>query len=77
MAKRNFYLDLLLLVSGAVCIVTGAVIDFHLFTGGKSVKIILTDIHTYSGYLMLVALILHIKWHIRFVRAMSRQYWRK
>lgn len=31
--KKNFYLDLLLFVSGLVCLITGIVLDFHLFGG--------------------------------------------
>ena len=31
--KKNFYMDLLLFVSGLVCIITGIVLDFHLFGG--------------------------------------------
>lgn len=31
--KKNFYLDLLLFVSGLLCIITGIVLDFHLFGG--------------------------------------------
>mgnify|MGYP000022452493 CR=1 FL=1 len=28
--KKNFYLDLLLFLSGLVCILTGIILDFHL-----------------------------------------------
>lgn len=71
--KKNFYLDLLLFVSGLICIITGIIIDFHLFSGGKSVKILLTDIHIYSGYTMSVALLFHLVWHWKWVRAVSKQ----
>jgi len=57
--KKNFYLDLLLFVSGLLCIVTGIVLDFHLFAGlggGRALKGIITNIHTYSGYVMMVGL---------------------
>lgn len=77
MARKNYYLDLVLLVSGLICIVTGVVIDFHLFSGGKPVKIILVDIHTYSGYVMLAGLVLHLKWHWRFIVQMTRQVFLK
>lgn len=71
--KKNFYLDLLLFISGLICIVTGIIIDFHLFTGGKAVKMLLTDIHTYSGYIMSIALIFHLIWHWKWVQAVSKQ----
>ena len=71
--KKNFYLDLLLFASGLICIITGIILDFHLFSGGKSVKILLTDIHIYSGYTMSVALLFHLVWHWKWVRAVSKQ----
>lgn len=71
--KKNFYLDLLLFFSGLTCILTELIIDFHLFTGGKAVKVLLTDIHIYSGYAMSIALIFHLIWHWKWVRAVSSQ----
>lgn len=71
--KKNFYLDLLMFISGLICIITGIIIDFHLFSGGKSVKILLTDVHIYSGYIMSIALIFHLIWHWKWVRAVSKQ----
>ena len=47
--KRNFILDILLVVSTLLCAVTGIVLDFHLFSGGRSVKMLLITIHKWSG----------------------------
>ena len=52
--KKNFYMDLLLFVSGLVCIIMGIVLDFHLFGGfggGRALKGIGTEVPTNRGYL--------------------------
>lgn len=74
--KKNFYLDLLLFVNGLLCIVTGIVLDFHLFAGfgdGRALKGIITNIHTYSGYVMMVGLLFHIVWHWKWVKAVAKK----
>ena len=73
--KKNFYLDLLLFVSGFLCIITGIVLDFHLFAGfgdGRALKGIITNIHTYSGYIMMVGLLFHIVWHWKWGMAVAK-----
>ena len=32
--KKNFYLDVVLFLSGLICIVTGIMLDFHLLPAG-------------------------------------------
>ena len=74
--KKNFYLDLLLFVSGFLCIITGIVLDFHLFAGfgdGRALKGIITNIHTYSGYIMMVGLLFHIVCHWKWVKAVAKK----
>ena len=74
--KKNFYLDLLLFVSGLVCLITGIVLDFHLFGGfggGRALKGIITDVHTYSGYIMMIGLLFHIIWHWKWVKAVAKK----
>ena len=51
--KKNFYMDLLLFVSGLVCIIT--------------------DVHTYSGYIMMVGLIFHLVWHWKWIKAVAKK----
>ena len=46
MIKKNFYLDVVLFVACLTCIVTGVVMDFHLFSGGREVKHLLKEVHT-------------------------------
>ena len=74
--KKNFSLSLLLFVSGFLCIITGIVLDFHLFAGfgdGRALKGIITNIHTYSGYIMMVGLLFHIAWHWKWVKAVAKK----
>lgn len=61
--KKNYYLDLLLFVSGLICIVTGVMLDFHLISGGREARLLYRNIHIYSGYIMGIGLILHLVWH--------------
>ena len=70
--KKNFYLDLLLFLSGLICILTGIVLDFHLFAGhgnGRALKGIITAIDTYSGYIMAAGLLFHLIWHWKWIKA--------
>ena len=48
--KKNFYMDLLLFVSGLVCIITGIVLDFHLFASKESTKRIMMLRELYNKY---------------------------
>ena len=70
--KKNYYVDLLLFISGVICIATGVIIDFHLFSGGKATKIMLTDWHIYSGYTMMAGLLLHLAWHWGWVKNVTK-----
>ena len=76
--KKNFYLDLLLFLSGLVCILTGIILDFHLLHymgagSGRAFKGFVTSIHTYSGYIMMFGLLFHIVWHWKWVKAVARK----
>ena len=66
--KKNFYLDLILFLSGLICIVTGIFLDFHLVPGGKEVRHVVRLVHTYSGYIMAVGIIFHIFWHFDWIK---------
>ena len=75
--KRNFILDILLVVSTLLCAVTGIVLDFHLFSGGRSVKMLLFTIHKWSGYGMAVLAALHFVWHWNWLRYAARTLWKR
>ena len=75
--KRNFILDILLVVSTLLCVVTGIVLDFHLFSGGRSVKMLLFTIHKWSGYGMAVFAVLHFAWHWNWLRHAARTLWKR
>lgn len=61
--RKNFYLDVLLFASGLICIVTGIMLDFHLIEGGHEGRRIYRLVHTYSGYVMSVGILIHLIWH--------------
>ena len=61
--KKNYYLDVLLFVSGLICIVTGIMLDFHLISGGREARFLYKNIHIYSGYIMGIGLLVHLLWH--------------
>ena len=75
--KRNFILDILLVVSTLLCAVTGLVLDFHHFSGGRSVKMLLLTIHKWSGYGMAVLAALHFAWHWNWLRYAARTLWKR
>ena len=75
--KRNFILDILLVVSTLLCAVTGIVLDFPLFSGGRSVKMLLFTTHKWSGYGMAVLAALHFAWHWNWLRYAARTLWKR
>ena len=70
--KKNFMMDLLIFISGLICIVTGIILDFHLLGNGREARMFCKDIHTYSGYIMSVGLIFHIAWHTSWIKSAAK-----
>ena len=71
--KKNFTLDTILFVSALICFVTGILMDFHAIPGGKEMKRPFKLLHTYSGYVMAVGVILHVAWHIDWIKSSARK----
>ena len=71
--KKNFWLDVILFVSGLICIVTGIMLDFHLIEGGREAHRFYRLVHTYSGYVMAVGLLIHLAWHFDWIRGASKK----
>jgi hypothetical protein len=72
--KRNFGLDVLLFLSGLICIGTGICLDFHLLAiSDYEFLHKLRDIHIYSGYVMAVGIIFHIAWHAGWIKSVTKQ----
>ena len=72
--KKNYALVVVLIVCALACISTGVLMDFHLIPGGKPMKAVFKTIHTYSGYIMAVGLVVHISWHKEWIRSATRQW---
>lgn len=72
--KRNFWLDVVLLISGAICIGTGIMLDFHLMPQGDfGIRHTVRNVHIYSGYVMAVGVVMHIIWHGGWIKSAARQ----
>ncbi len=70
--KKNYILDILLFLAATVCIVTGIMLDFHLFRGGREMKMLITNWHIWSGYIMLVGILFHLAWHWGWIRNVTK-----
>ena len=76
--KKNFWLDVVLLISGLVCICTGICLDFHLLPSGDfTIYHKMRHVHIYSGYIMTVGLIFHIAWHGKWLKNSAKQIFKK
>jgi len=71
--KKNFYLDILLFISLLACIITGVVLDFHWFSGGREVKMVLVEVHRWTGYIGTAAILLHMVWHTKWIAVAAKK----
>ncbi|MBP2631555.1 MAG: hypothetical protein H6Q70_2183 [Firmicutes bacterium] len=69
---KNYWMDIILLISGGVCIGTGYVIDFHL-TSTRELAMMMKKIHIWSGYIMTVAVFFHVIWHMSWLKNVTSQ----
>ena len=70
--KKNFWLDVILFISAMICIITGVLLDFHLISGGRETRYFVRLAHTYTGYVMAVAVILHVLWHGSWIKSAAK-----
>ncbi len=75
--KKNFLLDIILLICGITCIITGIVMDFHLVPGGWETRYIIRQVHIYSGYIMAIGIILHVAWHGSWIKSAAKNFFHK
>ncbi len=57
-ADKNNMINIILLIAGLICIITGIIIDFRLLRIRG-----LKDIHIWSGYVMAIGMIIHVVYH--------------
>ena len=74
--KKNFWLDVILFVSGLICIVTGIILDFHLVEGGREARRVYRLVHTYSGYVMAIGILIHLVWHAAWISGATKKNFR-
>lgn len=75
--KKNFWLDVILFVSGLICIVTGIMLDFHLIEGGHAGRRVYRLVHTYSGYVMTIGILIHLAWHVDWIKGAAKKIFRR
>lgn len=75
--KKNYWLDIILLAAGIFCMATGVMLDFHLTPGGRTIRKLIRDIHTYSGYIMLVGICIHIFWHANWLKMTTKKIFKR
>ena len=61
--KKNFYLDLVIFIACLACLITGLMLDFHLFEGGREVRHYWRDIHA-SDCRQIWQRVIHTRCHI-------------
>jgi len=69
---KNYWMDIVLLVSGVVCIGTGYVIDFRL-SSTREIGMMMKQIHIWSGYIMTIAVLFHVIWHMSWLKNVTGQ----
>lgn len=69
---KNYWMDIILLISGVVCLVTGYVMDFHL-TSTREAHVLMKNLHIWTGYIMTIALIFHVIWHMSWLKNVTCQ----
>ena len=75
--KKNFFLDVILFISSLICIVTGIVMDFHLISGGREIRYFIRQAHTYTGYVMAICVVVHLLWHVSWIKAAAKNLFKK
>ena len=68
---------MILFLSGLICIVTGIILDFHLVEGGREARKIYRLVHTYSGYVMAVGILIHLIWHADWIKGATKKILRR
>lgn len=75
--KKNFCLDVVLFISGLICIVTGIMMDFRIVPGGREIRFLVRNFHIYSGYVMAIGIIFHIYWHGGWIKSAAKNFFKK
>ncbi|MDF2563606.1 MAG: hypothetical protein K0Q53_1 [Massilibacillus sp.] len=64
---KNYWVDIILLISGVVCLGTGYAIDFHL-ASTREVGMLVKKMHIWTGYIMTIAILLHVILHMSWLK---------
>lgn len=70
--QKKYWVDILLLISGVICLATGYILDFHIIRSRE-----LKQYHIWSGYVMTAAIVLHVIWNAGWLGNMTKQIFGK
>lgn len=72
-AEKNYFIDIVLLIIGVTCLVTGIAIDLKpSFLLALAAPSKLKFLHIWSGYLFTGLIVLHLLHHVQWIRHMSK-----
>ncbi len=69
--QKNYWIDIVLLLSGLICVLSGYILDFRLIS--REWIGFYKNLHSISAYLMTIAMILHFIFHWNWMLQVSRQ----
>ncbi len=69
--QKNYWVDMVLLIAGLICVISGYLLDFHI--GARAYTKLYKDIHSYSAYVMTAALVLHFYYHWSWLKEVSKR----
>lgn len=73
--QKNYWIDIVLLLSGLICVLSGYILDFRLIS--REWIGFYKMLHSYSAYLMTIAMVLHFILHWNWMLQVSRQAFSK
>lgn len=72
-AKKNYCLNVILLVLGIACSITGIVLDVKPDILMPFFKLIhFRELHKWSGYILIVLVMVHLFWHLDWIKFMTK-----
>ena len=72
-AEKNYFLNIMLLIIGATCAITGILIDIKpLVLAPILLAIKAKSLHEWSGYLSIILVIVHLIYHFDWIKLMTK-----
>lgn len=72
-AEKNYFLNIMLLIIGAVCAITGILIGIKSpLLASIMLAIKAKQLHEWSGYLFVILVIIHLMYHFDWIKFMTK-----